>query len=1535
MVTFRDGSVHLIPQAGSFIDQLYDSYEKAFGQLSEDKQPALALIGHSFGGVIIRTLLTAPSEKDLFSGQSLSAEQRRRALYLRERVLWASSLSTPHLGSPLPKFAKDLDALVRSGEPLLQLASNDYPAIPSDISALTEIPVIEKALNKYVLDKIGGTRQSLLDIERMADYNSGLLEPSKAKHSNGDEIPYYTMAGRNPGYTLYKSPRRFLNASVLGQIHPTPNYSIRDLIVGDRFQFNSTILAINDFALAAGGYGKQPLLPWGKAIQPEGDLLSVPRPPSSLSAKKWSGIWPAIGYAGLSLLPGFLYSNGADGEYDSDGFVGWDSSNALGLAGNQWKRIFGKEWGDLFPWDWDNHETLTFNVGNGLFIYDHLVSATVPSTSPSKTIAIEVSEVRALSKWVDTANDADMRIEVDIAGTRQAYNLPDNQNEVKGKFRFEATTSSQVVPITIRLLDRDDPLSSETLSIAPEIGVDVLHLIYHVRTKKIYYLRTNTGEPPHFGNALAAESDIAVSGLESAYMRGSIKFQVTESLADPTDSGAINIGTSEVELLKTARTRYYLANTAIKNGGKVIPGEVLRGNGELKVDFTIPEKFRIPGSPATATFTFGNLTFSNLIVLEDKGVFKASGFGAKTENEARLTDLFTSQASIVLAKGAQVKLVKDSSNQLSIEISGGASTALPFNNLRGEPIKGTATLVKLNDVIGGDTFVSVRGLSLPNLSSLDGIAVPGGRLALDQIDADFRLPKQGDSTWEVRAGSGKYHATLPGVSSQNKEPLVLNLSAMKINDEGLVSFTANVDSATSKVIPLADPLNFKILVKQGQVEVANSRLASANLTVDVILPDTFQDIQGQPVRFLDSSISYRPGSSGIFLSLVSASELDIRWRGLGLKTRGGVLDLDGTRSPTGLPNQWRGLFINQGTLVLPQSLGDTELDRSITISNFQIDGSGISGAITLSTGSIKELAGFPFTLSKGSIRIRQNEIVEGALEGRLSINTGGATPTELGVKGEIEASGAASLSISNGDFSIAGMGVKLRVTSGRLEFATDVPRVFLSGDLGFESLPSPLDKIGDAKIQIRDLGFDASGNFYAPVGGWIPIPGDKSIEIGPIEVAVDQVGLESALVGGRQRLEKIVLTGSILASESLPISGGAEFGGIEIIRTNTVPMVSVRDISVSAAVPGVGAFAGRLQWGDVGDFKNTFFGSATLAVDPMGVNVGVLAMIADNAWFVSGNGVMQSGVLMAPGLSLYGLSGGFGRNVATKDISQPRVTAPSQLRLAPGQFFGQAGILIGDPAMGKAWWSDVSLNLTFPEFRLGLNGLVTVVNAEAPAFQNYNWWLQQPRTAEIKVAYDQPKRQFDLAGRLQFKHPTVALPIIEAGGEFALRVSPSEKYLRLGWEPAGQERVFIQFNGINPKIAKIRADGGLQLTFTEPMSGQLDLGMSVNLFNGRAIVKAGAQLGVYQWAQEPDQIGAYGKVYLDGIIDFELFEAAAGGVIELSFNEKPGQAPAGRTPLDTRYGGMKFNGKVYGRLGIFRGDFDFNATLISNGKATP
>jgi hypothetical protein len=119
------------------------------------------------------------------------------------------------------------------------------------------------------------------------------------------------------------------------------------------------------------------------------------------------------------------------------------------------------------------------------------------------------------------------------------------------------------------------------------------------------------------------------------------------------------------------------------------------------------------------------------------------------------------------------------------------------------------------------------------------------------------------------------------------------------------------------------------------------------------------------------------------------------------------------------------------------------------------------------------------------------------------------------------------------------------------------------------------------------------------------------------------------------------------------------------------------------------------------------------------------------------------------------------------------------------------------------------------------------------------------------------------------------------------------------------------------------------------MSGQLDLGMSVNLFNGRAIVKAGAQLGVYQWAQEPDQIGAYGKVYLDGIIDFELFEAAAGGVIELSFNEKPGQAPAGRTPLDTRYGGMKFKGKVYGRLGIFRGDFDFNATLISNGKATP
>jgi len=651
--------------------------------------------------------------------------------------------------------------------------------------------------------------------------------------------------------------------------------------------------------------------------------------------------------------------------------------------------------------------------------------------------------------------------------------------------------------------------------------------------------------------------------------------------------------------------------------------------------------------------------------------------------------------------------------------------------------------------------------------------------------------------------------------------------------------------------------------------------------------------------------------------------------------RGGVLDLDATRSPTDLPVAWQGLFITQATLVLPQTVGDSEQARSVSVSNFFIDGGGISGSVILTKNSIKELAGFPFRLDQGQIKLRQNEILEGSINGKLIIDTGGAVPTEFGVSAEIEASGAAAVTLSSGDFPISGLGLKVGVKSGRIEFGSGVPRIFVTGELGFEGLPSPLDKIGNTTVEVRDLGFDALGNFYAPEGGWISVARERAINIGPIEVEIDKIGLESVLNGSQRKLQKVILAGSILANDSLPIAAGAEFGGIEIIRTGALPKVVVKDVGVSADIKGVGVLKGKLQWGDIGEFKNTFFGSADLAIDALGVKVGVLAMIADNAWFVSGNGVLDSGVLIAPAISVYGLSGGFGSNVAPKDISQPRVTAPNQLRFAPGQFFGQAGILIGDPAMGKAWWSDLTLSLTVPELRLGVNGLLTVLNLEKPAFQPYSWWLKQPRTAEIKLAYEKSKRQFDLSGRLQFKHPTVALSVIEAGGEIALRLSPSEKYLRLGWEPAGQERLFIQFNGIDPKIAKIRAEGGLQFTFTEPLSGQLDLGMSIDLLNGRAKVKAGAQLGIYQWSVEPAQIGAYGKVHLDGMIDFEFFEAAAGGVVELSYNEMPGQSPTGRIPLDTRYGGLKFKGLIYGRLGIFKGDFNFSATLIGNGSKSP
>lgn len=191
MCTFRDGADGLMKQTKAAINQIYITYQKYYSQLPANEQPMIYLIGHSFGGIVSRTILSNPSSADR-SNVKLSSEERKRADFIRNRTVWLTTLATPHVGSPLPKKAQETDKLLRD---FVQMMRNDNKGIAAN------------NVDEFRKDMIDGTKPCLNDIKYNSTYLNGILKPEFAKRSNGQLVPIYTLTGANPGHVFYLHKR--------------------------------------------------------------------------------------------------------------------------------------------------------------------------------------------------------------------------------------------------------------------------------------------------------------------------------------------------------------------------------------------------------------------------------------------------------------------------------------------------------------------------------------------------------------------------------------------------------------------------------------------------------------------------------------------------------------------------------------------------------------------------------------------------------------------------------------------------------------------------------------------------------------------------------------------------------------------------------------------------------------------------------------------------------------------------------------------------------------------------------------------------------------------------------------------------------------------------------------------------------------------------------------------------------------------------------------------------------------------------------
>lgn len=507
MVNTRDGSKHFMPQLGMAVDEVYRSYQIAFGALPEEQQPQIYLVGHSFGGIIARGILANPTEADLW-GNKLTSVQRERCEFLRRRVVLVQTLAAPHEGTFIGDPAGDIADYIKAN--LYNQIMAAFNAIPFESykqKNAAQVKQFAKDAVKTALDNVSGKRDCLQDLLRMPEYNRGILKADTARRWDGGPlVPIYTAAGRNPGGKYYDQSRSvfYLGGNVYNPV------STIDLISGTRGAKESTALYLIGSLLHRDGYGLEGKMPWGIAELPDGDRVSSPyKGVGPNVARELSDPWVPNPTSIKGVINDFLagkpYNWGqADGEWDNDGFLAWDSAHAYHLPNQNFFRVYDQaKYGGLLPWDDDNHGSIMFNVANGAWIHNELIRGAGPyiinntmrrsvwgsndiPVTPSNGIKVEVLELTDAANNLDYLSQADFKIKMRVGAIEQTKNLSDNTRTVTNIPPFYLTNyASSIIPIKISVWDRDTPDPDDLCCLSPEPGHTSMYLYFDTRTNRI------------------------------------------------------------------------------------------------------------------------------------------------------------------------------------------------------------------------------------------------------------------------------------------------------------------------------------------------------------------------------------------------------------------------------------------------------------------------------------------------------------------------------------------------------------------------------------------------------------------------------------------------------------------------------------------------------------------------------------------------------------------------------------------------------------------------------------------------------------------------------------------------------------------------------------------------------------------------------------------------------------------------------------------------------------------------------------------
>ncbi|MGB1250220.1 MAG: hypothetical protein ACPG8W_06260 [Candidatus Promineifilaceae bacterium] len=360
------------------------------------------------------------------------------------------------------------------------------------------------------------------------------------------------------------------------------------------------------------------------------------------------------------------------------------------------------------------------------------------------------------------------------------------------------------------------------------------------------------------------------------------------------------------------------------------------------------------------------------------------------------------------------------------------------------------------------------------------------------------------------------------------------------------------------------------------------------------------------------------------------------------------LHLSHDNPPVGQPNGWRGIYLEQVALYLPDSLAGVVGDLELT--DGYIGNGGFSGTIASEWGPPLEadLGGMELGLQQVGLTFVQNALTESRIEGTLTLPFfDEQVAVEIGVA--LNGSLAVKLASQNGlitlnkpdlmQVSLENIGIELDSGTGLIYIGGKITPMF--GGLDWPT------------FDIKKLSIDSDGNVKLD-GGWLDLPAQYTLDFYGFTLEISKLGFGKSEDGGKW----VGFTGGLKLVDGL--SAGASVDGLRITwyDDGRDSSITLNGVGVEMVIPEVLSFKGEIAFrqfiDEEGAQVNRFDGAIKLDLITLGLEIDAVLVVGSADDPVQGkytffaiylSAELPAGIpLWATGAALYGLAGLFALN---------------------------------------------------------------------------------------------------------------------------------------------------------------------------------------------------------------------------------------------------------------------------------------------------